>query len=841
MHEVLDKKDTAERYHEARRLHMARRHREALAILEELHARHPGRDTFALSRALCLIPLGRHGEALALLEALSEGHRRRPDFLFARMLCHEALGRWGEALADCDRLLAEGDDPQAWSIRERILAGAALAGRTHPGGAAPAPKKRAARRILRLFLWMLPVPALAGLLAAGYVVRHLPKESPVMAAMPKPATPSVASPAPAVKTPEPVPEPSVEDWAEWLFPPELVLMPKVSAEVRIPLALTTPPLRMAGLDEAAEQMPEPAVEETPLPPLPEGQVPSVVELQPFRTESVLENGRGDRARLVNLNPFAGAWHVLETKFGGETRVFHLETPPVGESGERPALSLWSGGLAVTPPGGAPVNYPLWGDGVEVEDAALSAKPLLCEELRPGKGFPACFTPVCDGLVLVRSQKAGLAMTTETATDLLRRVPAGAWLVEQAKPFLIPGAEFATGTTSEGVALPLSPKGEAAPLPARLEASEAAQGCALPHLDIALEGAGAGAPEIHFGEWRRTLRHPGVWFSVARASGVEKGILESYPDRVLPPGKYDKGTDEARALVYLLAVDTDMYGLGYALGAQHPGVAWSSYCAFEPKNGGGPDGFGTVAPLSTVGAVPPHLADRVAAVFVGGFKREHGAFKFGPFAKVNQGTHFGYMESGVILSRPRPGLATVCMLRDGSVEMLTWPEPGAEAVLADGEGVTEARLISRTLHLRQNNPPVIDGVDENGLPVPGSLVRRWGEGAWSARQNGLFVTLRSALARQRAGGKTFLVFAYFTAATPNAMARVFQAYQCDYAMQLDMNSWSLCYSALRVFDGNGAPAGTEHVHRDMAKAEAKKGEARFVGSNDARDFFYLVRR
>ena len=59
--------------------------------------------------------------------------------------------------------------------------------------------------------------------------------------------------------------------------------------------------------------------------------------------------------------------------------------------------------------------------------------------------------------------------------------------------------------------------------------------------------------------------------------------------------------------------------------------------------------------------------------IGGFKREHGAFKYGAFAHTRNGNHYGFVEQGVVLSSLKPGLATLYVLMDGSVRMGTWRE------------------------------------------------------------------------------------------------------------------------------------------------------------------------
>jgi hypothetical protein len=59
-------------------------------------------------------------------------------------------------------------------------------------------------------------------------------------------------------------------------------------------------------------------------------------------------------------------------------------------------------------------------------------------------------------------------------------------------------------------------------------------------------------------------------------------------------------------------------------------------------------------------------------------------------------------------------------------------------------------------------------------------------------------MRSGLALQINQGKRFLIYAVFSDATPSAMARIFQAYRCDYAMLLDMNALAHIPCAIPAF-------------------------------------------
>ena len=66
------------------------------------------------------------------------------------------------------------------------------------------------------------------------------------------------------------------------------------------------------------------------------------------------------------------------------------------------------------------------------------------------------------------------------------------------------------------------------------------------------------------------------------------------------------TVEASSLCYLIAFDLARFELGYALGTEHPGVAWSDHIQPQVRNLGlpGPDGIGTIAPLVSTGLVAP---------------------------------------------------------------------------------------------------------------------------------------------------------------------------------------------------------------------------------------------
>jgi len=78
-------------------------------------------------------------------------------------------------------------------------------------------------------------------------------------------------------------------------------------------------------------------------------------------------------------------------------------------------------------------------------------------------------------------------------------------------------------------------------------------------------------------------------------------------------------------------------------------------------------------------------------------------------------------------------------------------------------------------------------------------------------------------------------------TPSAMARVFQAYDCDFGMLLDMNSPELTYMAVYRQNDSGDGLVADHLSRYMTESDPRLDGARvprFVTFSDNRDFFYL---
>jgi hypothetical protein len=228
-------------------------------------------------------------------------------------------------------------------------------------------------------------------------------------------------------------------------------------------------------------------------------------------------------------------------------------------------------------------------------------------------------------------------------------------------------------------------------------------------------------------------------------------------------------------------------------------------------------------------VSPTDLDRTVATFAGGFKRSHGAFRHGDLATHNHGSHYGFIEEGVIFSKLQPGLATAVVMDDGAIDLRTW-------------STTDDARLARVRYARQNGVPLIEYDPTRRAGVPGEFVNLWGPGNWSGSANEDLRTVRAGLCLQQNARGRFLIYAYFSAGTPSGMARTFQAYQCRYAMHLDMNALEHTY--LAVYAQRGNTRVVEHLVTGMEEVDrSSRGELapRFLSFPDDRDFFYVTRK
>lgn len=522
----------------------------------------------------------------------------------------------------------------------------------------------------------------------------------------------------------------------------------------------------------------------------------VVEFQPFRAELTGAAADGTQLRLVSLNPYANAWFVLETGQGRSRALWHLEnaapdlfTVSLGPDGQALTIDSAAGSVTCTPWDGA------------LDAARDSALP---------------YAPICEGRLFLRNRGSGSRTMRESVTDFLRSyVPFGEDLITLIKDTLYEDAYLESSLVMDAE--------EAGAAVAVLGRANLRRSVAM-QTQMRMDLIGAEGGRLEAGAWYAVADAPGIYASTMQPGMVHPDILNRRGEANALDGV------ENNADVYLFAYDMARFELRYETGTDHPAVGWSPRPSVS-RNLPGPDGFADLEPLQMTGMLNPVLIDRVAAIIAGGFKREHAAWRAGPMAGSNQGHHYGFIVQGAVLSRLQPGIATILVLDDGSVRMRTWSE-------------ADNTLLPRIRFARQNGTALVEpGPD--GAPRAGEQVRSWMGGNWSGSAEAQLRTLRSGLCLRQIDGRDFLIYAVFSAATPSGMARTFQAYGCDYAMQLDMNSLDLTYAA--VYARQPGQEGFEVLHLDRRMAESDQRtrdgrlRGRFVEFPDNRDFLYFLRR
>jgi hypothetical protein len=543
---------------------------------------------------------------------------------------------------------------------------------------------------------------------------------------------------------------------------------------------------------------------------------SVVELQQFRevTSLPLDDFAGGPAvaSLIDLNPRFGTWYLLRLETpNGQGATYHLENP----SGARLRLD------------------PAYRSGIVIEQRrSESSARFLCELWPAGTATPLtdarasrlAYAPLCGGMLYLRNPVEGHRTPKEAVVDLLRdNVWQGEEITVLVRDLFYRDAYRATSSLAMASVKPPeeTPGGPAPPLvsPAALDR------LLVPvDLEIGLDGEAAG--RVAVGRWYRAQGNPGIFVTTLRPDLVAPEVIAQQRGRVTALDPV-----ESAALVYLVAFDLEQFDLGFRLGTDHPRVGWSDMVlpAVRDDALAGPDGIETIEPLVRTGMLSPMERGRVAATFTGGFKRAHGAFRMSDLAMIDHGSHYGFVENGVVLSKLQPGLATAIVFDDGSVDLETWSEE------KDAD-------LPRIRYARQNGVAILEREAGSPRAVPGSRVRNWGPGNWSGSADRKLRTLRAGLCLQESQGKKFLVYGYFSSATPSSMARVFQACGCRYAMLLDMNALEHTYMA--VYHRQGSKLLTQHLIDGMGVVDGSRdGQPlpRFVSVADNRDFFYLLRR
>ncbi len=540
---------------------------------------------------------------------------------------------------------------------------------------------------------------------------------------------------------------------------------------------------------------------------------TIIELQPFRqTTSVEYEMWGDwgNATLVNLNPRINAWFLLTLWWPGAEKPisYHLENP-LPKTQTLTLNEKRPNGIRISGAGGD-LDCELW---------PYERTSVLPEAQRGDLPY----APLCQDHLYLRNRVSGTYTHLERVTNFLRD---HVWGGEKIVGFV--KNEFYRDDfleKEEGAAAAHLPAAAPdAPRAAPIGEAYAAQPVVPEHLEIDI---GQGKGGILMGQWYPARDAAGVFVSTIQPRAI--AVSNSRGDKI-PVGEVD--SVEAGAVDYLVAFDLAQFELGYALGTDHPRVGWSERVLESVRDPRlpGPDGIGSVAPLVVNGMVNPRNLEVTAAAFAGGFKREHGAFRFGPLALQNHGTHYGFIQQGVIFSKLQPGLSTLLIGADGAVRMKTW-------------NVADNAMLAEIKHARQNGVPLVEYDEKTGVSYPGGLIDSWGPGNWSGSNDERFRTLRAGACLQETAAASFLIYGYFSTATPRAMARVFQAYGCRYAMHLDMNALEHTY--LAIYSHKNGRIVVEHLIEGMAEVDRKGGgdelAPRFLGFPDDRDFFYLTRK
>lgn len=525
---------------------------------------------------------------------------------------------------------------------------------------------------------------------------------------------------------------------------------------------------------------------------------TVLDLQPRVATSMVALAGGHSARLVEPAPAIGRWHLLTLDAGqrGET-TYHLEVAdPLSEP---PRLEPAAGGRLV-------LHY-------QRGDACSLAIGGLAAARRQGLAF----APLCGGRLFLRNAVHGRRTALEATTEFLRdHVWGGERLIGFVRQqfyqdaFALHGGAGATQAQATFSPLP-SP---------RLRTGMADRSVVPTELGI---DVGAPARALRIGRWAAVRGRPGVFVNVLLPSAIDGGARQAghpawSPDDV-----------EADALDYFVAFDLSRFDVGFALGTEHPRLGWSDHAAPAMVDAAlpGPDGIASTTPLVRTGMLSPADLPRAVATFTGGFKREHGAFRYGPLGAVNHASHYGFLEQGVVFSMLQPGLSTLTVSSDGRVDIRTWQANDA------------ARTTLR--FARQNGVPLVE-TRTGGSASLGAFVDQWGSGNWSGSADEHLRTLRAGACILEEGGRRYLVYGWFSTATPGTMARVFLALGCRDAMQLDMNALEHTYLALYAHTGDRIAI--QHLVKGMAVLDQEVGgrlAPRFLAFPDDRDFFYVLEK
>jgi hypothetical protein len=542
---------------------------------------------------------------------------------------------------------------------------------------------------------------------------------------------------------------------------------------------------------------------------------SIIDLQEWKEQTELnlpsQEQKSVRVRLINLNPKINSSFILELNSGRTVKSFNLVN--VNPASQKLVLDqAFQRGISIQSEHRVD-RCELWDYKGEsnLVNLSKSDKP---------------YQSLCNGQLYLLVPVSGRSSTKEVVADFLRR---NIWEGDQITT-IVKNTFFKDGflqvpeeSRLADASVPAVGPPRSGPEPAKINSQDRNILLKASALNLPLKDRSESSM-LPIAEWFELRSSPGIYVSLMEPGRVSDDIMNKHQQIA---GKLD--AIERKALVISVAYDLSQYDVGMLLGTEHPSLNWSIRASpsVRPKGWIGPDGFEKRDPVVTPGMVPPHLTTKVVSTFTSGFKRYHSAFRWGKLAQVNRGSHYGFIENGVMHSRLHPGLATLTIDANGLVDMKTWSD-------------ADQSLVSELRHARQNGVPIVEWDETTRSGVPGALVANWGQGNWSGSDSKTMRALRAGVCIQESNGRRYLIYGYFTSVTPPAMARVFQSYGCRYAMHMDMNALEHTYLAVYERDGSGSQ--TFYLDSGM-KVLDESGIGihvpRFVGMPDNRDFFYIV--
>ncbi len=533
------------------------------------------------------------------------------------------------------------------------------------------------------------------------------------------------------------------------------------------------------------------------------------QLQPYKqeTRATYLEGPFASASLINLNSNINTWYILSlTNKQNRDAIYNLIS--VSDS-LKLTLDLKSAELLIGPPNNT------YRCNIERE---------ITSEYLKRKREKFSYLPVCNNLLFVVIKQDGFRSMVERGAEVLRWLggDAGESIISGVKNTIFKDKYLIKGKTDELEGGPSEMDSRRA-LP-RADIGDRYRHTTIPAHSLGLKTVND-ERSLLVGQWYPLKNFPGVYTSLIMPGMVSRDIQSSHRDRV-------NGLDgvENSAQVYLMAISLGKYTMGWGHGTDHPGVGWSPRARnIRRDNPYGPDGFNTIAPLVPLGHVPPMYWSKTIGTISGGFQKRHGAFRAGELSLTDKGHHYGFMQDGVMMVSPSNDLATIIVYWNGKVELKRWTEK-------------DNKKLFLVRHFRQNGVPLIHR-DANGKGIPGKLVKHWGAGNWSGTAEAQLRAPRGGACIIETPKDNYLVYAYFSGATPSAMARVFQSYGCNFAMHLDMNSPGQAYASLFAPEGeDGRLLNIELLMTDMyAYMGGNKKSPRYFIKPDYKDFFYIMEK